>query len=76
VPGFNHSVRVSRQEAAEHLTDVAYALVVGRQDVVHIDGEQILIPDGDELILRWETRRDDGGLRLELEATEPGSAPR
>ena len=62
--------RLSRQQAAERLTDVAYALMTG--GLVRRDGDhQITVPVADEVTLKRSTRTDDERVELELELSWP-----
>lgn len=62
--------RLSRQQAAEQLTDVAYALMTG--GVVKLDGgRRITLPVADEVTLKRRTKSDDGRVELELELSWP-----
>lgn len=63
---FKHKMHFSRQEAAQLLTDIAYALVVGRPLTFRIRSEQIEIPIADELLLACKTRSNGGRTELEL----------
>ncbi len=58
--------RLSRQQAAERLTDVAYALMTG--GLVKLDGgRQITVPVADEVTLKRKAKTDDERVELELE---------
>ncbi len=56
----------TRQEAAELLTDIAYALVIGGPLRFRIGSQQIEVPIADELLLACETRSSGGRTELEL----------
>jgi hypothetical protein len=57
---------LSRQQAAEQLTDVAYALLTG--DPVRLGPEQqVMVPIADEIVLRRASRRDGARVQLALE---------
>jgi chaperone required for assembly of F1-ATPase len=71
-----HKQRVSRRQAAERLTDVAYALVSGSAVALRLDGRQVRAPDADELVLGWGTRSADAAFRLELEVRPADARPR
>lgn len=66
-----HTERLSRRRAAERLTDVAYALVVPEPVTLHIDGEPVLLPDVDELLVQWDVGYADGRLELQLQVRWP-----
>lgn len=60
------SERLSRQEAAERLTDVAYALVTGGS--LTFDGErQVTVPIADEIVLKRSGMAHGDRIQLELE---------
>jgi amphi-Trp domain-containing protein len=63
------SESVSRQQAAERLTDLAYALTAGPPLALTLDGRRITVPLPDELFLKGEMRSADDGVELELELT-------
>jgi hypothetical protein len=57
---FTHQERLSRRQAAERLTDVAYALASGSAVALWIDGERVRVPDTDVVLtLELEVRRAD-----------------
>jgi amphi-Trp domain-containing protein len=61
-----NSERLSRQQAAERLTDVAYALMTG--DPLRLGPDrQVTVPIADEVVLRRESRSNGGRVQLELE---------
>jgi hypothetical protein len=64
---FTHTERLSRQQVAERLTDVAYALVVRSPASLQIDGERVAVPDADDLLVQWDVGYADGRLELQLE---------
>jgi amphi-Trp domain-containing protein len=61
-----HSERLSPRQAAERLTDVAYALTTGDPLKLGPD-RQITIPIADEVVLKRESRSDGDRVELELE---------
>jgi amphi-Trp domain-containing protein len=61
-----NSERLSRQQAAEHLTDVAYALMTGGPFT--LNGErQVTVPIADEIVLRHSGTAKGDRIQLELE---------
>jgi amphi-Trp domain-containing protein len=56
--------RLSRQHAAEHLTDIAYALTTGGR--LKLGDEEVSIPAADHVALRYGTRSEDGCFELEI----------
>jgi hypothetical protein len=73
VTDFKHSEHMSRRQAAERLTDVAYALVVRSPVALQIDGQRVVVPDAEELLVQWDVGYADGGLQLEMVVRWPGS---
>ena len=69
---FTHRERMSRRQAAERLTDVAYALVVRSPLALQIDGQRVVVPDAEELIVQWDVGYADGRLQLEMVVRWPG----
>jgi amphi-Trp domain-containing protein len=59
--------RVSRREAAERLTDIAYGLTSGGPIELRIDGRSVKLPVGDDLVLKRESTSNQGRTRLQLE---------
>jgi hypothetical protein len=68
---FKHIERISRQQAADRLTDMAYALVVRAPATLQIDGERVLVPDADELLVEWDVGYGDRGVQLRLQVWWP-----
>jgi amphi-Trp domain-containing protein len=58
--------RLSRQQAAEHLTDVAYALMRGGELRLNGDG-QVTVPIADEIMLKRIGTATGERIQLELE---------
>jgi hypothetical protein len=76
VSHFNHAESISRQTAAERLTDIAYALTLGGWLVLRIEGEQVRVPVplGEEVLLRRRSTSEGDRVGLALELSWP--APR
>lgn len=72
VTDFKHTERMSRQRAAERLTDVAYALVVRSPVALQIAGQRVVVPDAEELLVQWDVGCADGRLQLEMVVRWPG----
>jgi amphi-Trp domain-containing protein len=64
---YSDEERLSRREAAERLTDIAYGLTSGGPIELRIDGRSLKLPLGDDLVLKRESTSDEGRTRLELE---------
>jgi amphi-Trp domain-containing protein len=66
--------RLSRQQAAERLIDLAYALTTGGP--LRLDGDQVTVAD--EVVLKREGNSKDDRVRLEIElswSTRSASSP-
>jgi amphi-Trp domain-containing protein len=67
---FKHKAkeRVSRQQAAERLTDIAYALTAGPPLELSVDHQRISVPVPDDLLLEYEmtSKGDDVELEVDL----------
>ncbi len=61
-----NSERLTRQQAAERLTDVAYALITGDRLELGPD-RTATAPIADEVVLKRESRSNGGRVELELE---------
>jgi amphi-Trp domain-containing protein len=61
------TVCVSPQEAAERLTDIAYALIAGGRLQLTVDRGRVTVPLGDELRMRHDLTSDGACVRLELQ---------
>ena len=57
---------VSPRQAAERLTDVAYALATGGPLEVTVAHERLTLPLGDELLIRRHVSSDGDRVELEL----------
>jgi amphi-Trp domain-containing protein len=64
---YSDEERVESREAAERLTDIAYGLTSGQPIELRIDGHLIKLPVGDDLVLKRESRSNQGRTRLQLE---------
>jgi amphi-Trp domain-containing protein len=64
---YSDEERLSRREAAERLTDIAYGLTSGGPIELRIDGHSLKLPIGDDLMLKRESTSNEGRTRLELE---------
>ena len=61
--------RLSRQEVAERLVDIAYALTAGRPLELNVAGRRITVPMGDELRLGRKLKSEGDRVELELDLT-------
>jgi amphi-Trp domain-containing protein len=62
--GNRHMNRLSRRQAAERLTDVAYALTTGGR--LKLGDEEVAIPAADHVALRYGTKSENGHVELEI----------
>lgn len=58
--------RLSRQQAAERLTDIAYALTSGGRLKLG-DDQEVSIPATDHVSLKCATKAEDGRVELGIE---------
>jgi amphi-Trp domain-containing protein len=61
--------RLSRQQAAERLIDIAYSLTAGGAIELSADGRRITVPVGGELRLARALRSKGDQVQLQLELT-------
>jgi amphi-Trp domain-containing protein len=59
--------QLSRQEVAERLIDIAYALTAGGPLELSAAGRRVTVPVGNELHLERELKSKGGHVALELE---------
>jgi amphi-Trp domain-containing protein len=66
---FRHeaSEHLSRRQAAERLTDIAYALTMGPPFDLTVGDDRISVPITDELVLEGEVTSEGERVQLELE---------
>jgi amphi-Trp domain-containing protein len=69
VTEFKHEERVSRQQAAERLADIAYALTAGGTLELRTSGEQVRVPIANEVLVKRETRSNGDRVDVELVLT-------
>jgi amphi-Trp domain-containing protein len=58
---------VSRQQAAERLTDVAYALSAGQPLELTVNGDRVSVPIADDMRLTRDVKSKGDHVQLELE---------
>jgi amphi-Trp domain-containing protein len=73
VTEFNQEERVSRQQAAERLIDIAYALTAGGPLELIAAGRRITVPVEKELRLEQRLRSNGDRVELELELSWPAT---
>jgi amphi-Trp domain-containing protein len=64
---YSDEEHLSRREAAERLTDIAYGLTSGGPIELTIKGRSVKLPVGENLVLKCESGSNQGRARLELE---------
>jgi amphi-Trp domain-containing protein len=69
VTDFKHEARVSRQQAAERLADIAYALTAGGTLELRTNGEQVTVPVASEVLVKRETRSNGDRVDVEIVLT-------
>ena len=69
---FEHEEHLSRQQAAERLADIAYALTAGVTLQLRTEGEQVNVPVSDKVLLK--RRSTSNGDRIEVEVELSWSA--
>ena len=63
------TAHVLRQQAAERLTDIAYALVTGGPIELTINGERLSLPIADGVRLKRDLKSENGQVALDVERT-------
>jgi hypothetical protein len=67
--------RLSPRQAAERLTDIAYALTTG--GTLNLGGGQrVTFPIADEVVLKREGKSNGGHIKLELSWSTTAESPR
>ena len=66
VTRFNHDEQLSREQAAERLVDVAYALTSGGTLEISANGVRFRVPVADAVLLRRESRQDGDRVHVEV----------
>ena len=77
MPDFKHKekTRVSRQEAAERLVDLAYTLVTGRPLELSVDGEKVRVQVPERLVFERESKSEGDCVELDVELSWSSGAP-
>jgi amphi-Trp domain-containing protein len=73
VTEFNQDERLSRQQAAERLIDIAYALTTGGPLELIAAGRRIAVPIEKELRLERSLRSNGDRVELQLELSWPAT---
>jgi amphi-Trp domain-containing protein len=72
-PEFTHEERVSRQQAAERLVDIAYALTGGATLELRTHGEHVNVPVADEVVLRRASTTDGERVDVHIQLSWSGT---
>ena len=72
-PEFMHEERLSRQQAAERLVDIAYALTAGTPLELRTNGEHVNVPVADELLLERTSTTDGERVDVHIRLSWSGS---
>ena len=64
---FAHEERVSRQQAAERLVDIAYALTAGATLELRIGAETVSVPVTDQVLLRRTSTSKGDHVEVEVQ---------
>jgi amphi-Trp domain-containing protein len=78
-PEFTHEEHLSRQQAAERLVDIAYALTAGATLELRTHGEHVNVPVADELVLERTSATDGERVDVHIRLSWSGTrtpAPR
>jgi amphi-Trp domain-containing protein len=59
-----HEEHVSRQQAAERLVDIAYALTAGGTLELRTEAEEVTVPIAEEVLLRRESKSSGNGVEV------------
>ena len=63
-PHFTHEEHLLRQQAAERLVDIAYALAAGSALELRTNGKRVNVPVADEILLKRASTAD--GERVDV----------
>jgi amphi-Trp domain-containing protein len=71
-PEFTHAEHVSRQQAAERLVDVAYALTGGATLQLRTHGDHVNVPIADEVLLERTSTTDGDRVDVHIQLSWSG----
>jgi amphi-Trp domain-containing protein len=66
VTRFEQDEQLSREQAAERLVDIAYALTAGGMLELRASGARVSVPVADAVLLRRESRSQGDGVHVEV----------
>jgi amphi-Trp domain-containing protein len=67
VTGFRQEEKISRQQAADRLIDIAYALTAGGTLELRNAGGQVSVPVAEQVLLKRESNAHGGKVTVEVE---------
>lgn len=70
---FEHEEHLSRQQAAERLVDIAYALTAGATLELRTHGEHVKVPVADEVVLRRASTSDGERVDVHIQLSWSGT---
>jgi amphi-Trp domain-containing protein len=72
-PEFVHQERLSRQQAAERLVDIAYALTAGATLELRTHGEHVNVPVADDVVLERTSTTDGERVDVHIKLSWSGA---
>jgi amphi-Trp domain-containing protein len=72
-PEFTHEERLSRQQAAERLVDIAYALTGGATLELRTHGEHVNVPVADKVVLKRTSTTDGERVHVHIQLSWSGA---
>lgn len=63
---FKHEKHLSREQAAERLAHIAFALTVGRTLDLRVEGERVTRPVADAVRLKRESKANGGRVQVDV----------
>ena len=66
-PDFAYEEHLSRQQAAERLVDIAYALTAGATLELRTNGAHVNVPVADEVVLKRTSTADGGHVDVHIQ---------
>jgi amphi-Trp domain-containing protein len=72
-PEFTHEEHLSRQQAAERLVDIAYALTGGAMLELRTHGEHVNVPVADKVVLKRTSTSDGERVHVHIQLSWSGA---
>jgi amphi-Trp domain-containing protein len=76
MPEFTHEEHLSRQQAAERLVDIAYALTAGATLELRTHGDHVKVPVADDVRLKRMSSRDGERVDVHIQLSWSGARTR